>query len=100
MKILKYQTRVCFGVLDYVHGGGQLVDEYFIPNAKLVFNFAGNELHVFRSNAPREHDTMVEVDIEVPDDIIYTIDDINFNQEQLRPKADKVLKHFNIKNDN
>jgi hypothetical protein len=98
MKILKYQANICFSALDYVHGG-QLIDEYFVPTAKLIFNFGGNEFHVFRSDKPREHDVNIETEIEVLDDIIYAIDDINFNQEQLRPKIEKVTKHFNINSD-
>ena len=64
MKAIKYETQVFEGTLDWVHGGGCLIKEVFVPEKKLCFNKGHmDSLNIFSADAPRDNKQEEEVEI-------------------------------------
>jgi len=38
MRVEHWRRKVCEGFVDYIHGGGYIIDEFVIPDLRLVVN--------------------------------------------------------------
>lgn len=70
MKAIKYSLKVCEGMMDFIHEGGYMIIEIYIPDLELFIN----EQNVFSSEnseeaAERMKTGVNKIEIEVNDSI-------------------------------
>jgi hypothetical protein len=92
-EVFRYNLNVCEGVMDFVHGGGYMTQELFVPSLKMCLNTSGTSSNYFRSAYDRSKDGNVDVII-ASDEIYVKLERINqviHQRDQIQPDLSAVF---------
>jgi hypothetical protein len=92
MKGQMYEIEVSDGFMEWSHGMTYTIIEYYVPSAKIFFNFTNGIINVFQVKDRMKNIKQLQ-EVDIPDEIVHQIM-AYFEKRQLLKDEEKQLVKF------